>query len=84
VAGIVLTVTGQRTFLGQKLLRPDDTSFERAITPEGEELGTPPLQKVSNSDPPDGNRPRGLLVLAALLAVASLLAVGVVLWRRRG
>ncbi|HVY39307.1 MAG TPA: HupE/UreJ family protein [Polyangia bacterium] len=42
-AGVVLTVTGARTFLGQKLLRPDDTRFEVPITPDAEALGTPPL-----------------------------------------
>ncbi|HEY0462759.1 MAG TPA: HupE/UreJ family protein, partial [Polyangiaceae bacterium] len=42
-AGVVLTVTGQRTFLGQKLLRPDDTTLELPITEEAEALGTPLL-----------------------------------------
>jgi len=42
-AGVVLTVTGQRTFLGQKLLRPDDPRLELPITAEAEALGTPPL-----------------------------------------
>jgi len=42
-AGVVLTVTGVRTFLGQKLLSPDDAQFEVAITPEAEALGTAPL-----------------------------------------
>lgn len=42
-AGVVLTVTGARTFLGQKLLRPDDRRFEVPITREAEALGTPPL-----------------------------------------
>jgi len=42
-AGVVLTVTGARTFLGQKLLRPDDAVLEIPITPEAEALGTPPL-----------------------------------------
>src|SRR5206468_12921320 len=37
------TVTGARTFLGQKLLRPDDRRFEVPITPEAEALGTPAL-----------------------------------------
>jgi hydrogenase/urease accessory protein HupE len=43
MAGVVLTATGARTFLGQKVLRPDDGVFEIAITGEGEALGTPPL-----------------------------------------
>jgi hydrogenase/urease accessory protein HupE len=42
-AGVVLTVTGARTFLGQKLLRPDDRRSEVPITPEAEALGTPAL-----------------------------------------
>jgi len=42
-AGVVLTVTGSRTFLGQKLLRPDDRRFEVQITADAEALGTPPL-----------------------------------------
>jgi hydrogenase/urease accessory protein HupE len=42
-AGVVLTVTGRRTFLGQKLLSPDDTRLELPITAEGEAPGTPPL-----------------------------------------
>jgi hydrogenase/urease accessory protein HupE len=42
-AGVVLTVTGARTFLGQKLLRPDDSVLELSITSEAEALGTPPL-----------------------------------------
>jgi hydrogenase/urease accessory protein HupE len=40
---VVLTVTGVRTFLGQKLLRPDDSLLEIPITEEAEALGTPPL-----------------------------------------
>jgi hydrogenase/urease accessory protein HupE len=43
MAGVVLTATGARTFLGQKVLRPDDTVFEVPITPEAEAPGTPPL-----------------------------------------
>ena len=42
-AGVVLTVTGARTFLGQKLLRPDDPVLEIPITSEAEALGTPPM-----------------------------------------
>jgi len=42
-AGVVLTVTGMRTFLGQKLLRPDDSVFELPITADAEAPGTPPL-----------------------------------------
>jgi hydrogenase/urease accessory protein HupE len=43
MAGVVLTATGARTFLGQKVLRPDDASFEVPITAEAEAPGTPPL-----------------------------------------
>jgi len=43
VAGVVLTATGARTFLGQKVLRPDDTAFAIPITAEAEAPGTPPL-----------------------------------------
>ena len=43
MAGVVLTATGARTFLGQKVLRPDDTILEIPITAEAEALGTPPL-----------------------------------------
>ncbi|HET7540992.1 MAG TPA: hypothetical protein VFK05_14010 [Polyangiaceae bacterium] len=39
--GIVLTVTGQRSFLGQKLLRRGDARLELPITPEGEAIGAP-------------------------------------------
>ena len=42
-AGVVITVTGERTFLGQKLLRPDDSAFELPITDEAEAPGTAPL-----------------------------------------
>ena len=43
MAGVVLTATGARTFLGQKVLRPDDAVFEIPITKEAEAAGTPPL-----------------------------------------
>ena len=43
MAGVVLTATGARTFLGQKVLRPDDTVFEVPITADAEAPGTPPL-----------------------------------------
>ena len=39
----MLTATGARTFLGQKVLRPDDTAFAIPITAEAEAPGTPPL-----------------------------------------
>jgi hydrogenase/urease accessory protein HupE len=43
MAGVVLTATGARTFLGQKVLRSDDAAFEVPITAEAEAPGTPPL-----------------------------------------
>ena len=42
-AGVVLTVTGERTFLGQKVLRPDDTRLALPITADAEAPGTPLL-----------------------------------------
>jgi hydrogenase/urease accessory protein HupE len=42
-AGIVLTVTGERTFLGQELLRPDAPRLEVPITADAEAPGTAPL-----------------------------------------
>ena len=43
MAGVVLTATGARSFLGQKLLRPDDAVFELPITADAETPGTPPV-----------------------------------------
>jgi hydrogenase/urease accessory protein HupE len=43
MAGVVLTATGARSFLGQKLLRPSDAFFEVPITADAEAPGTPPL-----------------------------------------
>jgi hypothetical protein len=42
-AGVVLTVTGERTFLGQQLLRPDAASLALPISTDAEAPGTPPL-----------------------------------------
>jgi hypothetical protein len=78
-AGIVLTVTGQRSFLGQKVLRPDDTRFERAITAQAEELGTPPLPQQSNFAQRTGVHRLTVPFVLALLVVA----FAVVAWRRR-
>lgn len=79
VAGIVLTVTGRRSFLGQKLLRPDDVRFERPITPEGEEIGTPPLPAPSVPVPRRAAHLGGVLLVLALLVGAWAM----VAWRRR-
>jgi hypothetical protein len=43
MAGVVLTATGVRSFLGQKVLRPDDAVFEIPITTDAETPGTPPM-----------------------------------------
>ncbi len=43
MAGVVLTATGARSFLGQKVLRPDDAVFEIPITADAETPGTPPV-----------------------------------------
>ena len=43
MAGVVLTATGARSFLGQKVLRPDDAVFEMPITADAETPGTPPV-----------------------------------------
>jgi hydrogenase/urease accessory protein HupE len=53
-AGVVLTVTGERSFLGQQLLRPDATRFEIPIGPDAEAADAPPLPSF-----------RGFLVLGA-------------------
>jgi hypothetical protein len=78
-AGIVLTVTGRRSFLGQKLLRPDDARFERQITAEGEDVATPPLP------PPDSPVQRdGAYRLVLALFLTLLVSAGAFLaWRRR-
>jgi len=70
--GMVLTVTGRRSFLGQKLLHPDDPRFERAITQEGEEVGTPPLPVVESTPVGAARRrmPFALLLLIPLTACA--------------
>ena len=43
MAGVVLTATGARSFLGQKVLRPGDAVFEIPITADAETPGTPPV-----------------------------------------
>ncbi len=48
-AGVVLTVTGARTFLGQTVLRPGDSRFEVPITAEAEALGTPAAPSFGRS-----------------------------------
>ena len=42
-AGIVLTVMGERSFLGQELLRPEQPRLEIPLGREGEAAGPPPL-----------------------------------------
>lgn len=80
-AGIVLTVTGQRSFLGQKLLRPDDTRFERPITAQGEEIGTPALPPVSDPVQRADDHRLTVLLALALSGVAFVFAFSA--WRRR-
>lgn len=69
-AGVVLTVTGSRSFLGQKLLTPDDARLVLAITPQGEAVGTPPLPTGSGATPRKSGHLLGVLLLLAVLAVA--------------
>jgi hypothetical protein len=70
-AGVVLTVTGPRTFLGQKVLRPDDARFEAGITGDAEALGTPPRSSFG----------RYLALLLAAGCIALFWFVRRLLWR---
>ncbi|HYP99506.1 MAG TPA: hypothetical protein VER96_12620 [Polyangiaceae bacterium] len=76
-AGIVLTVTGRRSFLGQKVLRPDDARFECSITTEGESVGGAP-QASSEPVAPSGEHTSGIRFLDVVLAVA-VLTMGAIL-----
>lgn len=89
-AGIVLTATGQRSFLGQKLLRPTDAHFELTITAEAEALGTPstrasPEASVESSPPISAKDPSRNVAcrLAPMLLLAPLAVLGVWLALRR-
>ena len=75
-AGVVLTVTGQRTFLGQKLLRPDDARLDLPITEDAEAIGTS-SPATSDAPPPDpAPRPSsGRLGARVLAIVVTLLAL---------
>ena len=76
-AGIVLTVTGRRSFLGQRVLRTGDARFECSITPQGEAIETLPAAP----EPPGERIPGRLLVALIVLAVVALGAF--IAWRRR-
>jgi hypothetical protein len=69
-AGLVLTVTGARTFLGQTLLRPATPSFQVAIGPDAEAPQTAP--------PPSTG-----IATYGFVAALTLVAVGLV-WLIRG
>ena len=58
-AGVVLTATGARTFLGQKVLRPDDRLFRVPITPQAEApRSTPGGAGAASSSRSSPGRPR--------------------------
>ncbi len=46
-AGIVLTVTGERAFLGQQVLRPEAPTFEARLEPDAALPGAPPAPSPS-------------------------------------
>jgi hydrogenase/urease accessory protein HupE len=46
-AGIVLTVTGERAFLGQQVLRPESPTFEARLEPDAAVPGAPPAASPS-------------------------------------
>ena len=48
-AGVVLTVTGERAFLGQEVLRPDAPTFAVALEPDGRAPGAAPAPAPSPS-----------------------------------
>ena len=55
MAGVVLTATGARTFLGQKVLRPDDARLRDSDHRRGGGAGTPPITGFPGV-PPSGRR----------------------------
>lgn len=88
-AGVVLTVTGQRSFLGQKLLTPDDTRFEVSIAADGEAVGTPPLSASGHPPPMTGKTTKRLwfplgAALTLVLVIALRWVVGHFVTRQRG
>jgi len=72
-AGIVLTVTGQHSFLGQKLLTPADSRLDLSISPDAEAIGTPPLVGQALLVPP---REHPALRALALGVLALLVVMG--------
>jgi hydrogenase/urease accessory protein HupE len=46
-AGVVLTVTGERAFLGQEVLRPDAPTFAVSLEPDAAGLAAPPAPAPS-------------------------------------
>jgi hypothetical protein len=73
--GVVLTVTGQRSFLGQKVLRPGDMRLELPITSEGEAIGAPAPAAPDPAPAGEGER-RGLwFLLALLMGIAAFVLV---------
>lgn len=74
-AGVLLTATGKRSFLAQKLLTAADPRLQVAITPEGESLGTPASGLAGDVAPgKPGLRLTPVLVLGALALVLLLFA----------
>lgn len=93
-AGAVLTVTGQRTFIGQKLLSPGEPGVAFEITQEGESpsVRSPSAQQAAprpvERTPPVFERPEprsGVGLSLALLSFALLVlgGLGALLWRHR-
>jgi hypothetical protein len=70
-AGVVLTVTGARTFLGQTVLRPSEPTYEIAIGPDAEAL-----QGAREAEPPGFSL--RTLVLAVVLTVVGVGLVWVI------
>ena len=88
--GIVLTVTGERSFLGQKVLRSDDTRLDLPITKEAEAIGASPLPAFGGTLPTSGGAlPRGheqsrrSLLVALLVVLVSVGVLGFVAVHRR-
>ena len=74
-AGVVLTVTGERTFLGQEVLRPEAPRFAIAIGPDAEAPAATAAQP---------SRPRGrILALAGGAAAVAGIALFAARRRRR-
>jgi hypothetical protein len=69
-AGVVLTVTGARTFLGQTVLRPSEATYEVAIGPDAE---------APRAAPAPAPEPPGFSLRTLVLAVVlTVIGVGLV------